>query len=146
VPGTYRIREPASFCYWARLSGFGGTLGEVIANGNELNAYAVVTIAKSDKGFESNGCGEWTSDLSQIQADRQSITTDGTYIVGTDILRGTWHSTGGDGCYWARLKGFSGQLGDIIANDNVPSGPTVVSVASSDAGFTVTRCGTWTRG
>jgi hypothetical protein len=144
-PGTYRLREPALFCYWARLSGFGGTLGEIIANENVADGYAVVTIAAADKGFESNGCGEWSSDLSQIKADRESMEAGGTYIVGTDILAGTWRSAGGELCYWARLRGFGGVLGEIIANDNVFGAPTIVKISSTDAGFHTTGCGTWTR-
>jgi hypothetical protein len=58
-PGTYRTREASSSCYYARLSGFGGTLDEIIANEN-TDAPAIVTIAASDKGFLSHRCGTWT--------------------------------------------------------------------------------------
>ena len=30
--GTYRSVASADSCYWARLSGFGGTLDDIIAN------------------------------------------------------------------------------------------------------------------
>ncbi len=60
-PGTYRTREASSGCYYARLSGFGGTLGEIIAN-NNTDAPAIVTIAATDKGFESTRCGTWTKE------------------------------------------------------------------------------------
>jgi hypothetical protein len=58
-PGTYRTREASPGCYYARLSGFGGTFDEIIAN-NNTDAPAIVTIAASDKGFESTRCGTWT--------------------------------------------------------------------------------------
>jgi hypothetical protein len=58
-PGTYRTRCGSAGCYYARLSGFGGTVNEIIAN-NNTDAPAIVTIAASDKGFESENCGTWT--------------------------------------------------------------------------------------
>ena len=105
-PGTYRLREPSSFCYWARLKGFSGELEDIIANENLLDAYGVVTIGKSDKGFESNNCGEWSSDLTRVTPSTSQVDQDGTYIVKTDVAAGTWRATGGEFCYWARLKGF----------------------------------------
>jgi hypothetical protein len=55
-PGTYRSTG-TSLCYWARLSGFGGQLDDIIANGN--NTPEIVTIDASDEGFETSGCGTW---------------------------------------------------------------------------------------
>jgi hypothetical protein len=46
-------------CYYARLSGFGHTVGDILAN-DSTDGQAVVTIAASDKGFESTRCGTWT--------------------------------------------------------------------------------------
>lgn len=143
--GTYRLREPAFFCYWARLRGFGGSLNDIIANGNENDAYGVVTIRSSDAGFESSGCGEWSSDLSRVTNDKSHIDHDGTYIVGTDISPGKWRSSGGDGiCYWARVSAFTGTLGAIIAN-GLPDGRTIVTIRSTDKGFVTTGCGSWVR-
>jgi len=36
-------------------------------------------------------------------------------------------------CYWKRLRGFSGTLDDIIAND-IATGSTVVTISPGDAG------------
>jgi len=70
---------------------------------------------------------------------------DGTYQVGKDIQPGTYRTrVGSPGCYYERLKGFSGDLSDIIANDNTDA-PAVVTIAASDAGFHSERCGTWTQ-
>lgn len=141
-PGTYRTRVGAFNCYYARLKGFGGTLDDIIAN-NNTDAPAIVTIASTDIGFQSEGCGTWTQDLSQIT---QSKTTfgDGMYIVGTDIAPGTYRNTGAQGCYFARLSGFGNTLDDIIANDLVDT-PTIVTIASTDKGFQSNGCGTWTK-
>ncbi|MFO1539111.1 MAG: hypothetical protein ACKOTZ_01500 [Chloroflexota bacterium] len=134
APGTYRTRSAES-CYWARLSGFGGSMDEVIANGFD-DGYAVVTIAAGDVGFESSGCS-WSSDLSAVVAPGAAI-PDGVLIVGTDIAPGTYRTSGAD-CYWARLSGFSGDLDDIIAND-LPGGPSIVTIGAGDRGFASRDC------
>jgi hypothetical protein len=69
---------------------------------------------------------------------------DGTYRVGTDIVSGTYRSTASSsaGCYWERLKGFSGTLDDIIAN-YLGISPTIVTIASTDVGFHSDGCGGW---
>jgi hypothetical protein len=143
-PGTYRLREEPFLCYWERLSGFSGSLDEIIANGNE-SGYAIVTIGKSDAGFSSSGCGTWTSDLSAVTESPKAPFQDGTYIVGTDVAPGTWRSSGGDDlCYSERLKGFGGTLSSIIAN-NVGSTGMIVTIRSTDKGFSSSGCGTWTK-
>lgn len=58
-PGTYRTTGPMSgfpLCYWARLR---TPTGGVIATGMP-NGPATVTIAASDKAFQTGGCVEWT--------------------------------------------------------------------------------------
>ncbi len=141
-PGTYRTREGSSGCYYARLKGFGGSVEDIIAN-NTTDAPAIVTIAATDKGFESQSCGTWTKDLSQITKSKTTF-DDGMYIVGTDITPGTYKNTGVQGCYYARLRNFSGSLDAIIANNNVDS-TAIVTIASSDKGFESNGCGTWTK-
>jgi WD40 repeat protein len=138
--GTYRTREGSSGCYWARLKGFGGALDDILAN-EITDASTIVTIKASDKGFETAGCGTWTSDLSQITDSKTSF-SDGTFIVGTDIAAGTYRADGGDGCYWARLSGFTGDMDDVIAND-IPTGSAIVTIKASDKGFSTSGCGTW---
>jgi hypothetical protein len=57
APGTYKS-STESGCYWQRLSGFGGTFSDIIANDNPMGP-AVVTIAPTDKGFSTKRCGDW---------------------------------------------------------------------------------------
>lgn len=57
-PGTYRNTGVAG-CYYARVRGWGHTIDDIIANDN-TDAQAVVTIAATDAGFESQRCGTWT--------------------------------------------------------------------------------------
>ena len=71
--------------------------------------------------------------------------TDGTYQVGIDIQPGTYRTqTGSQGCYYARLKSFSGSLDDILANNNTDD-PAIVTILPTDKGFESRNCGTWTK-
>jgi len=58
-PGTYRNRGGSLACYFARLRGFTHAASDVIANVNTQRS-AIVSIAASDRGFASTGCGTWT--------------------------------------------------------------------------------------
>lgn len=73
--------------------------------------------------------------------------TDGTWLVGSQIEPGTYQTDGsnypaGLPCYWGRLQGISGQIGDTIANDNI-TGPTVVTILTSDKAFKTAGCHPW---
>ncbi|MFH0515916.1 hypothetical protein ACHBTE_01900 [Streptomyces sp. M41] len=77
------------------------------------------------------------------------IPGDGTYVVGSDIEPGTYRTAGPQdtaipNCYWARLRGTSGEFNEIIANGNT-AGPTTVTIASGDEAFQTTGCQTWKR-
>jgi hypothetical protein len=142
-PGTYRTRVAASGCYRERLSGFGGTLDDILAN--DLTDYvSVVTIAATDRGFKTSRCGIWTSNLSAITLGQTQPFGDGTFIVSTDIAPGLWRAPGGGGCYWQRLSGFGGTLDDINANGLGDVSP-VVTITATDKGFHSSRCGLWTK-
>lgn len=140
--GTYRTRVGSPGCYYARLSGFSGSMGEILAN-NNTDAPAIITISASDKGFNTSNCGTWTQDLSEITSSQTSF-GDGIFIVGTDMQPGTYRSTGSTGCYYARVSGFSGTNGQILANDNTDTS-AVVTILASDKGFVSSNCGTWTK-
>lgn len=56
--GTYRNGGASGACYWERLSGFGGTTKDIIANANP-RGQAFVTIDPTDAAFTSKRCGEW---------------------------------------------------------------------------------------
>jgi hypothetical protein len=150
-PGTHVVgsdvlasvyRAPGgSGCYWERLSGFSGTIGDIIAN-DFGSTKPVVAIAGSDAGFNSSNCGTWYDNLVPITTSQTAAFGNGTFIVGQDIATGTWQAPGGSSCYWERLAGFSGQLADVIANDFGPVNP-VVAIAPGDAGFKSSSCGSW---
>lgn len=63
-PGTYVATVPEQvfdFCMWSRLKGFSGEGRDTITfgTGNKGDKQRV-TIAPTDKGFETKGCGIWT--------------------------------------------------------------------------------------
>ncbi len=68
---------------------------------------------------------------------------DGIRVVGRDINPGTYTAPGGSRCYWERMGDLTG--GNILANDYATQGQVVVTILSSDAGFTSRDCGTWTK-
>lgn len=79
-------------------------------------------------------------------APKATIAGDGTYEVGKDIQPGTYVSSTPDSgnCYWARMKGTSGSLDDIIANNN-SAGQSVVTIAPTDKVFETSGCNDWAR-
>jgi hypothetical protein len=143
APGTYRGNLDKDFCYWERLSGFSGEVDDIIANGNSTGS-EIVTIAPTDVGFNSNDCGDWTQGLSPITSSQTDPFGEGTLAVGIDIAAGTWRAEGGDTCYWERMSSFGHTVDDIIANDAGTIGP-IVTIAATDAGFSSSGCGTWTK-
>ena len=58
--GTY-ASTVAEGCYWERVTGFGGTFDELIANDFVSDAgQAYVTISGTDAGFSTDAdCGTW---------------------------------------------------------------------------------------
>jgi hypothetical protein len=73
--------------------------------------------------------------------------SDGTWRVGADIEAGTYRANAKMGCYWERMRGFSGDtLKDIISNGvSASDGPVTVTIKKTDLGFKSQLCGTWTK-
>jgi hypothetical protein len=140
-PGRY-VTSGGDFCYWARLRGFSGNLSDIISN--DIGAGPrIVDIKPGDIGFESSHCGRWITYVGGLYSPKASF-EDGIFAVGSQLLPGRYQSTGTDSCYWARLRGFGGELGDILDND-IGSGPRIVDIAASDTGIESSGCGAWTR-
>lgn len=156
-PGTHLVgtditarryySDPRSGCFWERLSGLGGTLAEVITNqfiGFD-SRQEIVAIQQSDLAFKTDAdCGDWfTSARHGPQTDIQP----GRWLVGNQIAPGTYRAMASAGCFWERLRNFSGELSGTIANDFVAGGGSqLVSIDPSDLGFSSDDdCGTWTR-
>jgi hypothetical protein len=57
-PGLWKNTDSSQYCYWQRVSGFGGTLDEIIDNGLSTSLQAV-QIQPGDVGFSAQNCGTW---------------------------------------------------------------------------------------
>jgi hypothetical protein len=71
----------------------------------------------------------------------------GVFVVGVDIKRGTYHTTGavgggGGNCYYALLS--STNTNDIIDNNNV-TGPATIVVGPGVKAVDTNGCNTWHR-
>jgi hypothetical protein len=87
--------------------------------------------------------------MGPTQPKSASSSSGGVLLVPKDIQPGTYQGTvpeDSSGCYWARLKGTSGESDDIIANDNLRPGERVtVTISDGDAAFSYSGCGTLTK-
>jgi len=138
-PGRYK--SEGNIQYWERLSGLSGELDDIIANESMISGSTIVDIKESDVAFSFSGTGYFFLVDENYEGEKKTSFGDGCYIVGVDIEPGRYRSkTGAD--YWARLKGFSGELDDIIANDAMVEGTVVVEIKESDVGFQ-TRGAEW---
>ena len=79
---------------------------------------------------------------------------DGVLLVGKDVKAGTFRATVPQSdlgaslpsCYVARLRGTSGDLGDIITNQNrYPGDVVTLTIKASDAAVEIHGCGKWVR-
>jgi len=60
----------------------------------------------------------------------------GTLVVGSNVPPGRYVANARRGCYWERLRGFSGSLSDVLANDFQGfNGRAIVDILPTDAGF-----------
>jgi hypothetical protein len=123
------------------LSGFGGSLDDIIAN-DFGTSHVIVDLAASDAGFRFSRCGSFTPYAPP--AGPSDSFGPGDYVVNHQVVAGTYSAPGGSGCYWERLRGFGGSLSDLIDNDFGSTRP-IVSISPGDAGFSSNRCGAWTR-
>ena len=70
---------------------------------------------------------------------KSTISADGVYVVGKDIPPGTYHTSGGNQCYYATLG--STDTSNIMDNNNF-NGPETVDVSGAYA-FQITGGCTW---
>lgn len=79
-----------------------------------------------------------------------SIPRDGVYLVGVDILPGTYEAPGSTdparSCDWRRLwkvEGDATNMHHIIDNNYTKNRPVRVTIKPSDIGFRTVDCGPW---
>jgi hypothetical protein len=146
APGRY-FTDPSSGCYFKRLRGFSGSIGDIIANefiGFNAGQW-IVDIPSSDVAIETDSdCGTW---YNSQRRGAQTTITGGMWVVGAQLTPGTYQANVAYGCYWERLRDFSNELSGVIDNDFVSTpGTRSVTIRSSDTGFrSDDECNTWTR-
>lgn len=71
-----------------------------------------------------------------------------TLVVGVDIQPGTYRTTGpvtaSQSCYWARMKGTTASIADVI-DAGMPTGPATVTILATDKSFQTGGCAEWTK-
>lgn len=71
---------------------------------------------------------------------KTTIDADGTYVVGQDIVPGTYASAGpieNGSCYWKRMKG------DKLVDNAMSKKPQVVRIEATDTQFVTNDCQPW---
>lgn len=101
---------------------------------------AALIVASVASGCQSDSKGVTKVDAPVAKSSPKAKATakkvtqwgDGVYKVGKEIQPGQYETKGNDsGCMWERLKGTSGDLSDVLANDIV-TGPGKMTVKSGD--------------
>ena len=132
-PGTYQVNsdiQPGIYagnagtdlldsCDWQRLNGVTGDLSDIIAIDIQVGQF-YIEILPADKYFRIGlNCHITPLDEWPEPEEPGSEIGPGMYLVGRDIVPGTYRGEAGtgllDSCDWQRLSGVSGELSDIIA-------------------------------
>lgn len=125
-------------CYWARLSDLSGDMDALLANDNAEGLF-YIEVLPTDKALET-GCELLPIDSVPARDELLTVLPPGTYLVGRDIEPGTYRGEAGedilDSCYWARLAGVSGDMDELLANDNA-TGQYFIEVQPSDFALNV---------
>ena len=142
--GRY-FASPVRGCFWERLGATGGVIASEFLDFDAVQE--IVDIAASDHVFQSDAdCGYWQP--SPAASAPTGRIPGGRWLVGEQVEPGGYVTDAGAGCYWARLRRFSGETRlDVIDNEFVASGGRLgVVVLSTDVGFfSDAACGVWMR-
>lgn len=146
LPGRY-YSSTSGGCEWERQSGFSGTPGDVIASGYIAFAASqvVVDIAPSDVGFKvDSDCTGWSQ--TPVMSPPAGTITPGWWVVGAQVAPGTYRAEPVSvGCYWQRLRDFSGTPDSVLSEEWVGSiRSIIVTITPGDGGFKADAdCGMW---
>jgi hypothetical protein len=144
-PGLYTAAVPAGgMCLWERLRDLSGQLPGIITDGLVFGGRQFLQVLPTDKAVRSAGCGVWDTPKQASYNPNRATAKAGEYRISNDLLPGTYAAPGGSSCFWERLSAWTGETSAIIAHTAGP-GRQVVTVASTDVGFSTTGCGNWTR-
>lgn len=144
VAARRRRRAPVAIAVAGGLAvlAVGLLIGSAAAGGATAAAPgATVTITETVTAF-ANTTDDGTGAEPAAPEPVAGTIPEGTHRVPQDVKPGTYRTSGGDGCYWARLSSLDGD--SIIAN-NLGNGPMTVTIKRSDKGFETANCADWKR-
>jgi len=142
APGRW-MTPGGTQCFYARLSGLGGTVDQQITGTISGGGPAIIDIAPTDAAFDTAGCERWVP----YETPVRPVTTfgPGDYAVRGQIVPGTYRADGvTDECNWERARGFGHDIDELIDFGDPIQQATVV-IANTDNRFSSTGCGTWTK-
>jgi len=120
----------------------GAVLGSIAANGNSSSSTTKTVTATE----YADAPVSTPTTQPPLTGPMTTIESDGTFLVGKEIVPGTYRTSGGSGgrsdCYWERLSGLGGSNADIIANDGA-EGQQLVEILPTDLAFTSAHCQPW---
>lgn len=145
IPAGIYTATPArsssgSFCMWERRTRGGISSAFIIAEGHMESGRVVVEIKPTDMFFYTYGCSGWTP-LRKVSPNATSV-SDGTHAVGYHMREGTYRAPGGQGCYAAKLRDFTGTREATMSE--YQGKPADVRLTAGQ-GLWSKNCGTWKR-
>ena len=139
----------------AKLQTAQGEVATAKSNATTAQANAATAISNEQQAqaiANRKAAATYASKLAQVNALQRTlrreqglitantISQDGVYVVGKDIKAGTYHTSGGNQCYYATLN--STNTSDISDNNNF-NGPETVDLSGAYA-FQISGGCTWT--
>lgn len=106
-----------------------------------LTALAIPVIALTGACSGSSTSAPAAPSTTAEPAGLPSVIDDGTWEIGDDVQSGTYQSSGGNDCYWARLKHGDDSPAGVIQK-NLGGGPQTITVHQKEDLQTL-GCGTW---
>lgn len=105
---------------------------------------ASTVLAAAAMTLAGSASAEPDAEPAEPAGPKTSMDADGTYLVGKDIVPGTYASQGprdGSACYWKRAGGEGGKE---KLDSALTKKPAVVAIAPTDLSFKTTSCQSWT--
>ncbi|WP_454860453.1 S8 family serine peptidase [Promicromonospora soli] len=143
--GTYVAAAGSRFCAWERHSRT-ALVGADFGYGQRI-----ATVKSTDYGFWSDNCGPWVKYYSGMTEARTSTFRNGVYMLGDQLQRGTYVTTGpaddeAGSCYYAIMDDeFTGlENGGNLVSSGTTTEPKTITLPSGAKGFETVNC-TWQR-
>ena len=143
--GTYVAAAGSRYCAWTRES------QSAVLGGDFGTGQRIATVKSTDYGFWSDECGPWVKYYSGTMAPRTSTAAHGVYMVGDQLQRGIYVTTGpadpnAGNCYYAVIGDeFTGleSRGNLLSYGEATD-PRTITLPSDAKGFETLNC-TWRR-